>query len=341
MVVLIGRILAAIAVAGVAAWCAAALHFGPAPSDLAAAAIAAAGLLAAAAVFAVRLRRVAWTLFAVAIAAFLVFWSTIDPSNDRDWAPEVSVLPSVVIDGDEVTIHNIRNLQYRTETDFTPRYYDKTFRLSELETADVLASYWMGDAIAHIFLSFGFAGRDYVSVSIETRKERTESYSTVAGFFRNYELYYVVADERDLIGVRTNYRNDPPEQVYLYRTRTPRENVRRVFLDYVASINSLVEHPQFYNTLTTNCTTTIFMHSRVNPDAPKLSWKVLASGYVPEFLYENGRLATSLPFEELKRRSLINDAARAAGIESPDFSKLIRANVPDPRTDDVRASGAQ
>ena len=125
------------------------------------------------------------------------------------------------MNGDLVTIHNIRNFDYRTETDFTPRYYDKTFDLRQLDSVDVIASYWMGDAIAHIFLSFGFAGKDFLAISIETRRERHESYSTVAGFFKQYELYYVVADERDLIGLRTNYRKDPPEDVYLYRTTRP------------------------------------------------------------------------------------------------------------------------
>ena len=125
------------------------------------------------------------------------------------------------INGDLVTIHNIRNFDYRTETDFTPRYYTKTFDLREVDSVDVIASYWMGDAIAHIFLSFGFSGKDFIAISIETRRQRHQSYSTVAGFFKQYELFYVVADERDLIRLRTNYRKDPPEDVYIYRTRAP------------------------------------------------------------------------------------------------------------------------
>ena len=184
----------------------------------------------------------------------------------------------------------------------------------------------MGPAIAHVFLSFGF-GDDRVAVSVEARKERGEGYSSVQGFFKRYELIYVVGDERDLIRVRTNYRRDPPEDVYLYRTRGSVENARRVFLDYVRAINELYERPRFYDTLTTNCTTTILFHARVNPGHLPLSWKVLLSGHAAEYAYDNGRLDTSLPFEELRRRSQINAAAVAAD-RAPDFSRRIREGLP-------------
>jgi len=266
------------------------------------------------------------------LAVFLLlvaWWSTIPASQDRDWAPEYAKLAYATINGDLVTIHNIRNFDYRTETDFTPRYYTKTFDLRQLDSVDVIASYWMGDAIAHIFLSFGFSGKDFIAISIETRRQRHQSYSTVAGFFKQYELFYVVADERDLIRLRTNYRKDPPEDVYLYRTRAPADNARRLFLDYIREINSLAEKPEFYNALTTNCTTSILTHTRVNQGNLPLSWKVLLSGYVPQYLYERAAIDTSLPFEELKRRSHINAAAQPANL-APDFSQRIRAGLPAP-----------
>jgi hypothetical protein len=268
----------------------------------------------------------------VFFAAFLLlvsWWSTIPPKQDRDWAPEYARLPYATINGDLVTIHNIRNFEYRTETDFTPRYYTKTFDLRQLDSVDVIASYWMGDAIAHIFLSFGFSGKDFISISIETRRQRHQSYSTVAGFFKQYELFYVVADERDLIRLRTNYRKDPPEDVYIYRTRAPADNVRRIFLDYIREINSLAEKPEFYNALTTNCTTSILTHTRVNPGDVPLSWKILLSGYVPQYLYERAAIDTSLPFAEVKQRSHINAAAQAAD-NAPDFSQRIRVGLPMP-----------
>ncbi|HXV83616.1 MAG TPA: DUF4105 domain-containing protein [Candidatus Binatia bacterium] len=268
----------------------------------------------------------------VFFAAFLLlvaWWSTTPALQDRDWAPEYARLPHATINGDLVTIHNIRNFEYRTETDFTPRYYDKTFDLRQLDSVDVIASYWMGDAIAHTIISFGFSGKDFLAISIETRRERHESYSSIAGFFKQYELFYVVADERDLIRLRTNYRKDPPEDVYLYRTVAPPANARRIFLDYIREINALADKPEFYNSLTTNCTTSILTHTRVNPDHLPLSWKVLLSGYVPAYLYEHRRIDTSLPFEELKRRSHINAVAQAADNEQ-DFSQRIRAGLPTP-----------
>jgi hypothetical protein len=175
-------------------------------------------------------------------------------------------------------------------------------------------------------VSFGF-GDDHLAVSIEARKVRGEGYSSVKGFFRQYELVYVVADERDVIRLRTNYRKDPPEDVYLYRLQGPRENIRRIFLDYVRQINELYERPQFYNTLTTNCTTNIFFHARVNATAVPLSWKVILSGYTAEYAYDKGRLDRTLPFAELQRRSRINAQAQAAD-QAPDFSRRIRQGLP-------------
>ncbi len=273
-----------------------------------------------------RARRPALVFFVAALVLVLVAWTSPSPSNDRDWQPEVAVLPYATTNGDLVTVHNIRNFDYRTETDFTPAYYDRTFDLRRLDRVDLVAVYWIGPAIAHIFLTFGF-GDEHLPISIEVRKTRAKEYSTVAGFFRQYELIYVVADERDVIRVRTNYRKSPPEDVYMFRTVGPVENGRRVFLDYMRDINALKERPRFYNTLTTNCTTVIFAHTTVNPGHVPLSWKILLSGYVPEYAYEQGRVDRSLPFAELKRRGHINAVAQAAD-KAPDFSRRIRVGLP-------------
>jgi len=287
-----------------------------------------AGLAAVVALVLHRGVRFALPVFAVALLAIGLWWSGLQPSNERDWQPEVARLAYATINGDLVTVHNIRNFDYRTETDFTPAYYVRTYDLNKLDSADLVAVYWMGPAIAHLFISFGFDD-DHLAVSIEARKEKGEGYSSAKGFFRQYELYYVVADERDVIRVRTNYRRDPPEDVYIYPLRGPRENIRRLFLEYVRKMNALHEQPEFYNTLTTNCTTAILMNTRVNPGSLPFSWKVLLSGYTPAYVYEAGRMDQSLPFEELKRRSLVNAAAQAAD-QAPDFSRRIRAALPRP-----------
>src|SRR5215831_7482953 len=262
--------------------------------------------------------------FALVGAALMIFWSSLEPTNERDWQPDVAVLPYATISGDEVTVHNIRNFDYRSETDYTVAYYDKTFDLRQLRSVDIVTCYWMGPAIAHVFVSFGFAGDDYLAVSIEVRKSKGKEYSTLKGFFRQYELIYVVADERDVIRLRTNYRRDPPENVYIYRIRGSIEAGRRLFLQYMEQLNALRTQPEFYNTLTTNCTTTIWMNAHVNPGYVPLSWKILESGYVPEYLYEQRRLeAMGLSFPELQRRAYVNVRARAAD-SAADFSRRIR-----------------
>ena len=253
------------------------------------------------------------------------WWLAITPSNERQWQPDLAKLPYANIDGDHVTVHDIRNFDYRSEFDFIPAYYTKTYDLNELESIDLFAIYWMGPAIAHTILSFNFGGKEHLAVSIEARKELNEGYSTIKGFFRQYELTYIVADERDVIRLRTNYRNNPPEAVYLYPLHAKKENARRLFLEYLRKINELHDNPVFYNTLLDNCTTTIWFNTWVNPGHLPFSWKILLSGYVPEYLYESNALANSnqLAFDELRRLAYINPLAQAAD-KSPDFSRLIR-----------------
>jgi hypothetical protein len=260
-------------------------------------------------------------------AVVAVEWSMLTPSNERDWQRDVAVLPSATIAGDSVTIRNIRNIDYRSETDFDVRYYDKTFNLKELDSVDLIAAYWMGPAIAHTMLSFGFGGKDFVAISIETRKERSQAYSAVKGFFRQYELIYVVADERDVVRLRTDYRKNPPEDVYLYRLNVEPEDARRGFLEYMRAINELVRRPAWYNTASSNCTGNIWVHAAVNPGRVPFSWKILLSGFVPEYLYEMNRLVPGVPFDELRAKGLINMRARAAD-QSADFSRRIREGVP-------------
>ena len=234
-------------------------------------------------------------------------------------------LPHATIDGERVTVHDIRNFDYRTETEFTPAYYDRTFDLRRLDRVDLVAVYWMGPAIAHLFLTFGF-GDDHLAISIEVRKERTKPYATLPGFFRQYELIYIVADERDLIRVRTNYRNRLRKRSTCSGCRPDRERPPPLPRLH-ARHQRAAERPRFYNTLTTNCTTMILRTRRVNPGTIPYSWKVLLSGYAPEYAYDRGRLDRSLPFEELKRRAHINAAAQAAD-QAPDFSRRIRAGLP-------------
>ena len=266
--------------------------------------------------------------FLAVFAGIAAWWLSIPASNERQWQRDVAVLPYATVKGEQVTIHNIRNLNYRTETDFDLRYYDKSFDLGRLESVDLIAVYWMGDAIAHVMVSFGFQEQDFVTFSIETRKERGEDYSTLKGFFKQYELIFIVGDERDLIRVRTDYRK-PPEDVYLYRARMTPENSRKFFMEYIRQINSMKENPEWYNTLTTNCTTDVVRLIRDFGGQATYNWKVLLSGYAPQYAYELGSLDTRIPFEELRKLSYINPKTRAVG-DDPEFSRKIRAGLPRP-----------
>lgn len=266
--------------------------------------------------------------FMVIFCLVVAWWLSIPPSNDRNWQQDVAVLPHATIQDNLVTIHNIRNLTYRTETDFDVHYYDRTFDLNTLDSVDLISVYWMGDAIAHIMMSFGFKGKDFVAFSIETRKEIDEKYSTIKGFFKQYELIYIAGDERDLLRVRTDFR-DPQEDVYLYRIKFNRERGQKLFMQYIQQINSMKRRPVWYNTLTTNCTTNIVMHIKTFSDRIHYNWKILLSGYTPLYAHELGALDTRVPFTELRKLSYINPKAHVIG-NDPEFSIKIREGLPTP-----------
>jgi len=239
----------------------------------------------------------------------LAWWFSLVPTNVANWQPDVAQLASAEVNGDKVTLHNVRNCDYRTESDYTPHWETRTVSLSRITGVDIAINYWGSKLMAHPILSFQFADAPPVCFSIETRKKIGQSYSAIGGLYRQYELIYVVADERDVIRVRTNYRHG--EDIYLYRLKVPSERVRAAFLEYVRTLNVLRDGPRWYNAVTDNCTTAIRQQRTVNERTP-WDWRILANGYGDELLYERGAIDTSLPFTELKRRSLINARAVAA-----------------------------
>lgn len=283
------------------------------------------GLLSLLLPLVVRPRR--YGILASVVLFFLVvgWFLFLPPSNNRDWQPDAAVLASAQINGDKVTVRNIRFCDYRSETDFTCRHYDKTVSLADLQTVDLFLAYWGAPSIAHTMLSFGFKDGSYISFSIETRKEKGEEYSPVKGFFRQYEQMYIVADERDVVRLRTNYRK---EDVYLYRLQVSPTIVRKVFIDYLGSLNSLYNTPEWYNALTANCTTSLHQHTvPYNPDA-KFDWRLIVNGYLDELIYQRGFVVNNLPFVELKRQSYINPKAQAMP-QDDHFSAHIRQGIPD------------
>jgi hypothetical protein len=261
-------------------------------------------------------------------ALFAWWWFCIPPSNNRDWQPDVKVLPWAEIKGDSITVHNVRNCEYRTETDYTVRHYDRTYDLRQLKSLDFFLVYWGSPSIAHTMLSFGFRDGSYLCFSVEARKEVGEGYSAIKGFFKQFELTYIVADERDVIRLRTDYReNGKGEDVYLYRLNVPMSFARKVLLDYLKEVNSLKDRPQWYRALTSNCTTNIRRHTaQFSPDA-SFDWRIIVNGYIDEMLYEKKRIDQSLPFTELKKRSYINPQAKRIK-DLGEFSRLIRVGLP-------------
>jgi hypothetical protein len=241
----------------------------------------------------------------VVLALVLVWYLRLKPSNDREWEIEYARTPVATRDGSLVHVRDVRDFRYRNRADPIPAWYDATYDIDTLTGVDLVCSYWTGPSIAHVFLSFGFADGRHLAVSVETRRRKGQRYSAVAGFFRRYQLIFVIADERDLIGVRTDIRR---EQVYLYRLRTTTEEVRRLFAGYMDRATALAERPEFYNTVTNNCTSNIVrIIDRGLPRGKRLglSWRLLFSGYADEFAYDVGRLRGKLPFAELKKRSRI------------------------------------
>ena len=259
-----------------------------------------------------------------------VAYFSIRPSNARTWSGDQTKLPSATFEGDLVHVKDIRNFHYRSTTDYDPAWYDRTFDLRELESLWFLVEpFDEGKGAAHTLVSFGFAGPagpEYLAISVEIRKEVGEEFSVVKGILRQYELMYVVGDERDLIQLRSNYRKD---DVYLYPIRAPKERIRAMLVGMLERANRLREEPEFYNTLTNTCTTNIVRHvEEVAPGrVPRFRREVILPGYSDRLAYDLGLLDTDLSFEKARERFKINERAlRAQG--DPDFSVKIRETGP-------------
>ena len=273
-----------------------------------------------------RLQR-AFAVFIVLFAGVVAWWISIQPSHHRPWRPEVAVMPRASIDGDRVRITVVRNFDYRSRNDFTVHYEEREVQLSHLTGLDFFVSYWSEGPVANTFVSFIFDNAPPLSISIETRPEEGEGFDPLASLFKQFELIYVVGDERDLVRVRTNYRE---ETVYLYRLNSPVENVRKLLLVYLERINELADRPEFYHLLTNSCTINIIRYANAAGRTGQFNIRHLLNGLIDSYLYHSGRVDTTLPFEELRRRSLINDVAQVAD-DAPDFSDLIRASLPTAR----------
>lgn len=268
----------------------------------------------------------ALTAFALAFGAVLAWWSTILPPAEADWKPSVARQVTGVQQGDTVTLSDMRDFAWRGEDDFTQNWVTRSYDLSRIRTIDLFMSYWAGPEIAHVMLSFGFDDGRYVAWSIEVRSLANGKFSPVEDLFKANPLVIVAAEERDVIGVRSNIRG---EDVQIYRLKASPEQARALFLEYVKDANSLSVRPQFYNSLTTNCTTTVFKLIRAVGDDIPFDWRLIVNGYLPDYAYDRGALDTRLPMSVLREKSQIDGRAKAAGL-TPEFSRAIRVGVPSP-----------
>ena len=281
------------------------------------------GLTVLAALWSRRIAQGLW-VFAAAFAILLLWWHHLPPSNDHIWADDVAQMTSGVVDGQDVTLNNVRNFDWRSNSEYTQRWETRGYDLDKLTSVDMIMSYWDGGAIAHMLISFGFDDGQHIAFSVEVRRRKNATYSELGGFFKRDGLSIIAADERDVIRVRTNIRG---EDDYLYRIRMPLPAMRSLFLGYVEQADRLLDTPRFYNTLTVNCTMLVYhMMKRIVGYLP-WSYRLLFTGYLPAYVYSVGGLDQRFTLEELRAMGRITDRARQAD-RSDTFSADIRKGIP-------------
>ncbi len=257
-------------------------------------------------------------------ATLLLWWNSLTPTNQQQWQDDVAQMTSGRVEGDQVTLFNVRNFDWQSETEYTPRWETREYDLSKLKSVDMITSHWGMDAIAHVLVSFGFDDHQFVTFSVEIRKKKGQEFSEIAGFFKQYELSILATDERDAIAVRPNVRG---EDTYLYRIDMPAAIRRQLFLSYIEQANQLLKQPRFYNTVTANCTTLVFgMMQHISGDLP-LDSRLLLTGYLPSYIEEQDGLTDGFDLAQLRTAGRITERSKQAG-QSPDYSKIIRQGVP-------------
>lgn len=269
----------------------------------------------------------------VFFAGLVVWWQTLQPTGEKEWAADVAQVAHGEIRGNRLTMHNVRNFRYIADKIYDEKWETeeqwetREYNLDDIQGMDLFLSYWASEHIAHTILSWDFGNDQHLAISIETRKDISQEYSAIQGFFKQFELSYVAADEKDIIRLRSNYRK---ERVYAYRLQVSKERSRALLLDYIAKMNKLAATPEFYNALTHNCTTAIYLHTKaINPgEPPPMDWRILASGHLDELLYDKGLISKRIPFPTLREQSRIDQRMQAHDEEH--YSKILRYDLPKP-----------
>jgi len=267
-----------------------------------------------------------WYITGIYILIALIYYS-LPASNNRDWEPSVARIPIVRFDesGNKVFIKNVRSFKYKTENDFEPVYTDKEYDLKKLNSAYYILSYWDNNkAVAHSMISFGFSDGQFLCISVETRREKKEPQSGLRGLYNQYELIYIFADESDLLLLRTNYRH---EQVFVYPLKIKKkENLRKVFVEFMHRAQKLEKYPEFYNTIKENCFLSLFKDiKRVTGEPSGFDYRLILNGYSDQMGYERDWFKTEgLPFDEFRKKHHINQYIENDPNPEKNFSKKIR-----------------
>jgi len=322
-------LVSAFVIVPLSAWGALALWFRvPAPEALRAVAAIVFAILGLAAIVALFTRRglAGIGVFAAAFCALFIWWSTIKPPLDGDWAPDVARQTTGAVAGDILTLSDVRDFDWRTDKDFTERWSKRSYDLSQLKTLDLFLAYWAGPEMAHVIMSFGFEDGQHIAWSVEVRREKSSVFSPIADAFKSHTLVYLATTERDSVRLRTNVRG---EDVRLYRLNTPPDQARLLLLEYVSQSTALARRPKWYNSITANCATVVFKLVRAAGSTLPFDWRLVVNGFLPGYLYDHHAVVTTMPLAELMERARISEKARAAD-RSPDFSQAIRVGVPSP-----------
>ncbi|QTP59335.1 DUF4105 domain-containing protein [Billgrantia antri] len=258
------------------------------------------------------------------LVGLTTWWFRLRPAHDRPWSDDVACLATGEVRDNRLTMHHVRDFDWRTRDDAEVRWEKRSYDLDRLDSVDMIVSSWGRPGVAHVMVSFGFEGETFVVFSVEVRRLKGERFSEIGGFFRQYELAIVAADERDAVGLRSKVRG---ERVSLFRLRMPQSAMRSLLLAYVDEANALAESPRFYNTITANCTTLIFAMARGIGARLPLDYRLLVTDRLPGYAFKVGGLWPGFTLSELEAGGRIDERARRVH-RAPDFSQRIRQGVP-------------
>ena len=267
------------------------------------------------------------TLIGVFLISFV--WRFKTPSGTGPWNKNQSMVPFMKYEDTNVTIHNFRNSSYRSVSDYDEKWETRTYSLDKIRTLDIIVEPFMPlKGMSHIILSFGFEDGEYVAVSVEARKPDDRGQNVVTSMFKAYELIYVVGDERDLVHHRIFHR-DHDVSIYRLDSRN-REHLRAFFILVMNHAASMERYPQYYHTITNNCTNSVFRHLEylLASKFPWYDYRLVLPGYLDDLLFEWGAFGSDYTLDEIQDRAKVDSEGLEVleGISSKEWSALLRKN---------------